>query len=133
MRIKEECERYRVTSGLYGSQPKYPRGFFLIPYRSYELKVLAYDGIQDGWEHVSVSLPNRCPNWQEMSHIKDLFWEEEDCVVQFHVPKSQHVNNHPYCLHLWKKKDTVFELPNPLTVGIPGMVARFTGSTGVQG
>lgn len=140
MKIKEECERYRVMSGVFGTANSYTCGFFLLPseagggmggiaeYRSYEFKILAYDGTTDGWEHVSVSLPNRCPNWQEMSYIKDLFWDEEDCVIQFHVPKSQHVNNHPYCLHLWKKRDSVFETPNPLTVG---MFVR--GSTGVQG
>ena len=26
-----------------------------------------------GWEHVSVSLQNRCPTWDEMCRIKDIF------------------------------------------------------------
>ena len=54
-------------------------------------------------EHVSVSLDRRCPTWNEMSMIKDIFWEDEECVVQFHPPKSQYVNTHPYCLHMWRK------------------------------
>ena len=39
-----------------------------------------------GWEHVSVSLPgqSRCPRWDEMCFIKDLFWAEDECVVQYH-------------------------------------------------
>ena len=28
-----------------------------------------------GWEHVSVSLARRCPTWEEMCMVKDIFWE----------------------------------------------------------
>lgn len=71
-----------------------------------------------GWEHVSVSLfknlfsgnrklrrmatVKRCPTWEEMSYVKDLFWKDDEEVVQFHPPKSEYVNLHNYCLHLWK-------------------------------
>ena len=30
-----------------------------------------------GWEHVSVSLARRCPTWEEMCMVKDIFWGEE--------------------------------------------------------
>lgn len=61
--------------------------------------------------HVSVSLPRRCPTWDEMCLIKDIFWDEEECVVQFHPPRSQYVDTHPYCLHLWKKIGETYETP----------------------
>lgn len=70
-----------------------------------------------GWEHVSVSLRNRTPTWEEMCIIKDIFWEEEECVVQYHPPKSEYVNRHPYCLHLWKKIGEEFETPPRILVG----------------
>jgi hypothetical protein len=54
------------------------------------------------WDHVSVSLPDRCPTWEEMSHIKDLFFEDHETVMQLHVPKSEHINCHSYALHLWR-------------------------------
>jgi len=54
-------------------------------------------------EHVSVSLARRCPTWDEMCMIKDIFWNDDECVIQFHPPKSQYVNVHPYCLHMWRK------------------------------
>lgn len=63
------------------------------------------------WEHVSVSFPNRCLTWEEMCRVKDMFWNEDECVVQYHPPKSEYVNNHPYCLHLWRKCGENFELP----------------------
>lgn len=69
-----------------------------------------------GWDHVSVSPANRnrqvCPTWEEMCVIKNMFFEPEDCVVQFHPPKSEYVNNHPYCLHMWRCHDGR-EMPMP--------------------
>lgn len=79
------------------------------------LNVQASDG--GGWDHVSVSLPSRCPTWEEMQYIKTLFWDDEDCVVQFHPPKSEYVNNHPYCLHLWKKQGCQYTTPPSIMVG----------------
>jgi len=117
MRMKKEVEPYRVKTGLYASSEGYSCGFFEIPFRSYTLRVLVSDGSADGWEHVSVSLKNRIPNWEDMSFIKDLFWDEEECAIQYHVPKSQHVNNHPYCLHLWRKTDNSIEIPPSWMVG----------------
>ena len=64
------------------------------------------------WEHVSVSLPNRCPNWFEMDFIKDIFWLETETVMQLHVPKADHRCLHPYCLHLWRPTRGV-EIPRP--------------------
>jgi hypothetical protein len=64
------------------------------------LKVLASSDA--GWDHVSVSRRNRCPNWPEMSHIKSLFFKDDETAMQLHVPSPDHVNDHPYCLHLWR-------------------------------
>lgn len=80
------------------------------------LTVLASD--TEGWEHVSVSLPFRCPTWDEMCFIKDIFWGEEETVIQFHPPRSQYVNNHDFCLHLWKPIGIQVPLPPSSMVGI---------------
>lgn len=64
-----------------------------------------------GWEHVSVSYPNRTPTWDEMCRVKDIFWNEEECVVQYHPPKSEYVNFHPYCLHLWRRIGEEYPMP----------------------
>ena len=91
----------RVREGELGSTDEIGNnGAFLIPYQSFNLRVIASDGM--GWEHVSVSLPNRCPNWREMCFIKDVFWEAEDVVIQYHPRKSEYVNRHDNCLHLWR-------------------------------
>lgn len=68
-----------------------------------------------GWEHVSVTPCNQkrkfCPTWEEMCEIKDMFFEPEERVVQYHPPRSEYVNQHPYCLHLWRP--TVENMPFP--------------------
>lgn len=64
-----------------------------------------------GWEHVSVAYPNRCPTWEEMCRVKNIFWSDDECVVQYHPPKADYVNFHPYCLHLWRKVGENYELP----------------------
>lgn len=61
------------------------------------------------WEHVSVKAFGgqgwRVPNWKEMCFVKDMFWTEEECVVQYHPPKIDYVNDHAAVLHLWRCKD----------------------------
>jgi hypothetical protein len=71
-----------------------------------------------GWEHVSVSKKTYTPTWDEMCYVKSLFWDEEDTVIQYHPAKSQYVNNHPYCLHLWRPTKERVPVPDPILVGI---------------
>lgn len=87
------------------------------------LRVMAVNGREngDGWDHVSISLATRCPTWEEMCKIKDLFWEEDDCVVQFHPPKSDYVNNAKFCLHLWRWTGGEFPRPPSIAVGLKGL------------
>lgn len=58
-----------------------------------------------GWDHVSVSFSNRCPTWEEMCEIKSMFFHPEEVCVQFHPAESEYVNNHPYCLHIWRSQN----------------------------
>lgn len=90
-------------------------GLFLI-----EGLLVMSSGTMGEWEHVSVSRQSRCPTWPEMCKIKDLFWGEEETVIQYHPPKSEYVNIHPYCLHLWKPPFVVARPPSIL-VGIKGV------------
>lgn len=80
------------------------------------LKAIASDG--GGWEHVSVSRHDRCPTWDEVCQVKDLFWGAEDVVVQFHPRRSEYVNNHKFSLHLWRKIGHEFETPPSYMVGV---------------
>lgn len=108
-------EKSRVIKGGMGSSEKDGNnGFFLI-YAGRQFRVIASDG--GNWEHVSVSLDNRCPTWEEMCLIKNVFWDDEDYVVQFHPPKSQYVNVHSFCLHMWRPAGRNFETPPTWMIG----------------
>ena len=113
---------YRVRTGPYASDDSYGNnGAFFVPSRPGmpPFKVIASDEGIDGsgaWEHVSVSLPTRTPTWAEMCAIKALFWDAEDCVVQYHPPASQYVKNHDHCLHLWRPVDREMPMPPRLMV-----------------
>lgn len=92
-------------------------GYFKIMFKNAVLHVISSDG--GGWEHVSISLAkSRCPLWEEMCYIKDLFWDKEDCVLQFHPPESQYINNVRNCLHLWRKCNENFILPPQAMIGL---------------
>lgn len=46
-----------------------------------------------GWEHVSICPKNRTPDWNEMCLLKDVFWNEDETVIQYHPAKTNYVNN----------------------------------------
>lgn len=115
MRVPNE---YRIREGSMGSDDSIGNnGAFIVPRASQrnQLNVIASDG--GGWEHVSVSKAYETPTWGEMCFIKGLFWEAEDCVIQFHPPRSSYVNNHPYCLHMWRPTQAEFPKPPEWMIG----------------
>lgn len=84
--------------------------------RTLVIRMIASDG--EGWEHVSVSFNrDRCPTWDEMCWVKDLFWDPEDTVIQYHPPETEYVNEHSYCLHLWRPTEENIPLPPAWMVG----------------
>lgn len=112
-----DIDQYRTELGGYGWAGDGTCGSFMIPSCTdrKSLKVIASSGF--GWEHVSVSREKRIPNWLEMCQIKDLFFDDEEAVMQLHPPKSQYVNYHPNCLHLWKPTDQEIPLPDTMMIG----------------
>lgn len=101
-------------------------GMFYIRYKDTNIVFRCLVSNGDGetprvpWEHVSACARaknskgrnyERVPNWEEMCWIKDLFWGEEETVVQFHPAKENYVNCHPNVLHLWKWTGGEFPIP----------------------
>jgi len=113
-------ELYRMRIGPMGSDSSYGNnGVFIIPGpRGKDLVCIVSDG--GSWDHVSVevevlldSIKNRrLPDWYEMQFIKDMFWANEELVVQYHPPKKDYVNVHPFVLHLWKSQKHKFPIPS---------------------
>ncbi len=111
-------EQYRKKNVPQGDE----EGVFEIIRGNLKFFIIASSGM--GWEHVSITVSNtktkdqRCATWNEMCQIKDLFWDKEDCVVQYHPAEKDYINNHPYCLHLWRPTEQILPTPSYHLVGV---------------
>lgn len=113
-----EANKFRFRIGYFGSNDSDGNnGAFIIPYnKKINLACVVSDG--EGWDHVSIHVVDkrgciitRCPTWDEMLFVKDLFFEKDEWTVQYMPPKSKNINVHNYTLHIWKPQDQ--ELPKP--------------------
>jgi hypothetical protein len=114
-------DAFRLMVGKYKSPRGADYGVFEIPNRAGQMLRIMASNAQPfsnvHWEHVSVSLANRCPNWHEMAAIKALFWDGDEVVVQYHPARKDYVNHHPHCLHMWRPINAVLPVPPSWMVG----------------
>jgi hypothetical protein len=131
----EEVERGRVD-GLCPTKRGDRYGFFWIPMSASRVAFVAVSNGQDGdggevvpWEHVSARIVKQertaggkrksideTPTWEQMCRIKDLFFEPDEWVVQYHPPEAEYVNVHPNVLHLWRWTGGEFPTPPRICV-----------------
>jgi hypothetical protein len=84
-------------------------GVFHIPYHNVYLRVIS--GCGEGWDHVSVSLADRCPTWDEMCWIKNLFFKSNELAIQFHPTEKDYINMCQTVLHIWRPWKIDIPLP----------------------
>lgn len=125
----------------YESSPGDTFGVFLIRDGADLLYCIATDGDcittygdDIRWEHVSITVKNRrgvqlgrCPTWEQMAKVKATFWSDDEAVMQLHPPRSDYVNHHPYCLHLWRPVGV--DIPRPLSIFVGPSSSPPTGMT----
>lgn len=121
----EEAKRLRLPPHMATYEELGMNGMFYIPFKGVILRVIVSDGVNvdplaQGWEHVSVSIRDRCPNWEEMCHVKNLFWLPEECCVEYHPAEKDYVNMHAYCLHIWRPLNLAMPSPPSIMVGLKG-------------
>lgn len=110
-----KAERWRVKTGSIGSNETCGwNGAFVVPLDGGLYHVLISD--HGGWRHLSIkNAQNReIPSWQTMCRVKELFWGDEEWVVQYHPARDDYVNDHPGVLHLWQPIEE--KLPTPPVV-----------------
>lgn len=105
MRSFLELARYAMRHPTLGEPDPATGGFFMLG----RLRIIA--SWSDGWDHVSVSLEDRCPTWTEMERVKRTFFKDTEAAMQLHVPVADHLSLHPYCLHIWRPHDATIPLP----------------------
>ena len=125
MRTAEHMNQYRYNGNpLFQSAPADGlNGVFWIPLdrerRCHALCISSTGNKEIRWEHVSVrviekhnaKLIERVPNWPEMAVIKDMFWKDDECVVQYHPRREDYINHHHCVLHLWRPLDVPIPMP----------------------
>ena len=111
---------YRDRKGelrVYGVSGDSGNGLFLIRSQpdGQKLRCLASDG--GDWDHVSVSRPDRCPDWSEMEQVKRMFFADEECAMQLHVPVSDHISCIDTTLNIWRPQNEPIPRPPWSMVG----------------
>lgn len=117
MKNLDYLDQYRIVLGR--DKGDSYNGFFKIKIKGETYTVIASNG--EGWEHVSISSKHKIPSWKTMCMLKDMFFEENEVVMQLHPAKENYVNNHPNCLHLWRPINSEIPIPPTYMVGIPGI------------
>lgn len=101
-------EAARVRYGKYKSDSTYGfNGAFVLD--NMGLQIIASNQAQ--WDHVSVSHVDRCPTWDEMCFVRNLFWAPDEVVIQYHPSAKTYINVHPFVLHMWRPQRETIPMP----------------------
>jgi hypothetical protein len=109
-KFPSHLNKYRIKKGQLRSDESFDfNGAFLIPYNIHTIAIVISDG--EGWDHVSVSLKDRTPTWEEMCFVKDLLFDDDEIAVQYHPKKKDYVNDCNFSLHIWKSHKEEYPMP----------------------
>ena len=56
------------------------------------------------WVHASISQRDRLPTYEDLARLHSSVWPD-GYAYQVFAPPSEHINIHPFALHLWGKPD----------------------------
>ena len=113
-------ERWRVQQGPMASLPRDMEGCFIIKNLNngaQGLRLIVSYGMD--WDHVSVSRKSRTPSYEDMRWAMKMCFHPDAVAMELHVPESDHINCHAYCLHLWRPQGVEIPQPPGIMVG-PG-------------
>lgn len=76
------------------------------------------------WKRIQVSLLNWWhqqlkvfPTWDEMCAIKDIFFNDDEAIIEIHPSDEYKIYEKDYTIDLWKPLNKELPLPNPDLVG----------------
>lgn len=97
--VPSNLEAGRMRDGFFASHPDmgFNGMFHIMGPCGRLLRIITSDGTCETekypWEHVSVSTQKHVPNWEEMCFVKNLFWRDDETVIQFHPAKEHYAMN----------------------------------------
>lgn len=116
MRDLTELNKYRVVENPMARKRCLPEdypycGAFKIKLSKTTPTMTVIASTGGGWDHVSVSMRKRCPTWEEMKKIKEMFFRTDECAVEYHPPQEENISLHDFCLHMWRPQNDVIPMP----------------------
>ena len=111
-------ERWRVQQGQLATLPRDMEGCFIIKNLNngaQGLRLIVGNGM--GWDHVSVSRKSRMPTYDDMRWAMKMCFHPDAVAMELHLPATDHISCHPYCLHIWRPQNEVIPLPPKIMVG----------------
>lgn len=100
--LKHDLQREFPFRKFFGIGPE-ERSEFIIPFKNGIVgKCMAMNFKDEVWEHIVLYFKERCPTYEEISEVKELFWEKDEIAIQVHPPKSEYININKFALHLWR-------------------------------
>lgn len=93
-RLRELRPDRDVPAEFEGTVGRHPTGLVSMISANLELD-------DNWWLHVSISRGDRLPDYQDLVLVKDGLIGPKRKAMQLFVPRSEHVNDHEFCLHLW--------------------------------
>ena len=111
MKNLRKLDKYRISMEHFGIIEDDPskEGFFEMRVGNDFYSVVASTGA--GWDHVSVSGRYGIPSHEVVSSVKDRFFNSDEVAVEIHPKKSEYINNHSRCLHLWRPTNAKLPVP----------------------
>lgn len=102
--------KYARPHPVYGLPEPAEGGYFEMPSPQGGVLSIMASWIE-GWDHVSISRPDRIPTWGEMDFVKRAFFREDEAAYQLHPPVADHINCHPRALHIWRPHGQPIPMP----------------------
>lgn len=91
-----------------------PSGWKFDPRPGYDARVIVTEfdyGTEHEWIHASISRPDRTPTYDDLKLLHASVFDG-GFAYQVFVPNEEHVNIHPYALHLFGRVDGAPVLPD---------------------
>ena len=107
-------EQFREAAAGAESSPGSPARF-RVPLPVFSSTACVQAALVEGWEHVSVYVvengKEETPTWEEMRAVRALFWDPDDCVLQYYPAEGSGVDRQLHTIHLWRPIGN--EVPTP--------------------
>lgn len=95
-------------------KPYSPDGWAVVRQEDGSSIIITVARHEDGneWVHASIAHKDRTPTYDELALLHKAVFQGKGWAYQVFAPDTDHVNIHPFALHLWGRLDGTNPIPN---------------------